>query len=106
MKYDGHMKRISLRMLRRILVFGFGVSLACGTGIFSGSGGWTAFADPPLQQKRSENREPGVAAPAPIQPRKVPEESMPPEKKKTPYKEFVPSERIEPDHAVDFPADI
>jgi hypothetical protein len=106
MKDGRRMKRIPLGMLRFVLVFGFGASLALGTGIYPGSGARAASADPHLQQERPGKDERGAATPAPAQPRKVPEKEMPSEQKKMPFKEFVPSERIEPDHAVDFPADI
>ena len=65
-----------------------------------------AAADATVSEKRVEKSGGRAPAAGTSEPREAPEKEPKPEKEKTPFKTFVPSERIEPDHAVDFPADI
>ena len=57
-------------------------------------------------QRRSGKAESDASPPGPDPSLKDSEKEVTPGKKKIPFKEFVPSEPIEPDHAVDFPVDI
>jgi len=93
-----------------VLMLAFGIQ----TYAFAGTakGGWSglfvmaAAADATVSEKRVEKSGERAPAAGTSEPRKAPEKELKPEKEKTPFKTFVPSERIEPDHAVDFPADI
>ncbi len=89
-----------------VLVFGIQAAPIFGAEFPVPSMGWAGPADAPPPQQHSEQEAGSASAPGPLHPQKVPEEASMPEKKETPFKEFVPSERIEPDQAVDFPADI
>lgn len=88
----------------RILVFVFGMPaiLAFGTGLDPPSRGWAGSRDPARLQPKTDIAESDAATP---RPEEIPGNEPAPEKK-TPFTEFAPSERIEPDQAVDFPADI
>ena len=91
-----------------MLVFGIQIYVCVGTADEGRSGRFVlaAAADANPSEKRvekSEGRAPGAGT---SKTRKAPEKEPKPEKEKTLFKTFVPSERIEPDHAVDFPADI
>ena len=88
--------------------------IALGTCSYAGTveGGWggqfvlAAAADAASSEKPAETGGGSDPAAGTSKPRKASERAPEPEKETMPFKTFIPSERIEPDHAVDFPADI
>ena len=102
------MKRIHAILWVLVLAFGIQTYVFVGTA----NGGWNgwfvlaAAADATPSEKRVEKSGGGAPAAGTSKPREAPGKEPKPEKEKMPFKTFVPSERIEPDHAVDFPADI
>ncbi len=93
-----------------VLMLAFGIlPYVC---VETAEGGWNgpfvlaAAADATVSEKRVEKSGGRAPAAGTSEPREVSEKEPKPEKEKSPFKTFVPSERIEPDHAVDFPADI
>jgi len=91
-----------------MLAFGIQIYVCAGTANGSRAGRFvlSAAADAASSENRGEKSGERDPAAGTSEPREAPEKEPKPEKEKTPFKTFVPSERIEPDHAVDFPADI
>jgi len=102
------MNKIQINLWVLMLAFGIQTYVCVGTASGSWSGRFVlaAAADAASSEKRVEKSGGSAPAAGTSEGREASEKELKPEKEKTPFKTFVPSERIEPDHAVDFPADI
>jgi hypothetical protein len=91
-----------------VLMLAFGVCTCVGTvdGVWNTQFVLAAAADATPAEKGGVKSGEKAPVTKSKKPGKAAEKAPEPETEKMPFKTFVPSERIEPDHAVDFPADI